>query len=317
MIPLTSPNPSKEYTFPDDMPSTAWFAVRALEGFTSAKDLLASGRINKPDIFKQVDKSDECLQCWRCGGDIHHRVNDGYCTPYKPRKTFRDHWECKAKNGNEQVCCVACEAVTDRVYHPNFKLNALYTQNKVYQLTLDEDLISFLINPPSPPYLFCMGETDSQHMCWLSRYTLDNRLMAVTKGRTWGLINRENALNVATELKKILDLTNTIRELVNDKAIPLATPLLSSRKEINTIDSTNLQLSRSIYAASAPRESDSSEIKAFREQLTVAIEEFEGQPYCYLTWYVATMYLKAMLTDFTPKPISDWKQLKAPKQGTQ
>lgn len=310
MITLSATPPTGEIDVLIEMPSPSWFAVRALEGFTSAADLLASGRLKAED-FKQLDQKANPVQCWRCGGDIHHPVNDGYCMPYKPKAKFNDHWECKAKHNKIKVLCAACEAVSHATYHPNFKLNALYTQDAAYQLTLDEDLMSFLINPPPPPYLFCMAENNSQHMCWLARYTLDNRLMAITKSRTWGLVDREKALALAESMKGLLDLTNQIR--TEKGGIALSTPLLSSRKEINTIHSSNMQLSRSVYAAIKPEASDTVHVRALREQLAINIQQFERQSFCYLTWYVATMFLKALLTEFTPKPIEEWQRIEAPQ----
>lgn len=208
--------------------------------------------------------------------------------------------------------CVACEAVSHATYHPNFRLNALYTKDQAYQLTLDEDLISFFINPPAPPYLFSMAENNSQHMCWLSRFTYDNQAMCITKGRSTGLIDREKALDMAIKMQDLLRLANEVRKHAG--SIALSTPLLSGRKEINTIDGTNLQLSRSIYTAARKSEGDNEELVALKATLSTRIQEFENLGYCYLTWYVATMFLKALLTDFTPKAMTEWQLIKAPKR---
>lgn len=309
---------SKEFGtyIPTETPSPSWFAVRALEGFNTSSELFAAGALNIAD-FKKLEKTDDVAECWRCGGDIHTPMNEGFYTIYKPKPKFNDHWECVGtkKESNKRdikYLCVACEAVSHATYHPNFRLNALYTENKAYQLTLDEDLISFLINPPAPPYLFSMAENNSQHMCWLSRFTLDNKLMCITKGRSTGLIDREKALTIATKMHDLLSLANQIRKLGG--AIGLSTPLMSGRKEINTIDSTNLQLSRSIHGAARKSDKDTEEISELKSTLQARINEFENLSYCYLTWYVATMFLKAMLTEFTPKPMSEWQLIKAPKR---
>lgn len=292
-----------------DMPSTAWFAVRALEGFTSAKSLLDSGRI-KADGFEKIEKPETgTITCWRCNGDIHHPVNDGYAQPYKPKPKFNDHWECQGKHNTVKVMCTACEAVSHATYHPNYKLNALYTEDSGYDLTLDENLISFLISPPSPPFVFCMAEGNSQHVVWLASYTLDNRYLSVVKGRKNGIVDRKYAFVIAQHMKQLLDDSNAIRKC--EKRIELATPLKSTRSQINNIHGTNLQISDSIYAASRSKKNDDNEVSDLRAALRDSIHCFEQLDYGYLTWYVATMYLKALLVEFDEIPISMWKKMKA------
>lgn len=296
------------------LPSLSWFSVRALEGYQTASKLFDDGRLNKSD-FVQMESQDAKINCWRCGGDIHHPSNDGWCMTYKPKSKFNDHWECRGSKLEEcenKVLCVACEAVSHASYHPNFRLNALYTKDTAYQLTLDEDLISFLIDPPAPPFLFCMAEANSQHVCWLSQYTLDNRLLSVTKGRRTALVNREATWNLAEKFKQLIDSANKIRAI--DGAISLSTPLMSSRMDINGMNASNLQLSTSIHSAARHKETDATEVAELKKALQESIKDVEEQPYCYLTWYIATMYLKALLTDFEVKPISDWQQIKPPKK---
>lgn len=290
------------------LPSVSWFAVQALEGLSSSDDILKSPRFKKAGTFKQQSKENQV--CWRCGGDVHHPASNGYAAPYSAGAKFNDHWECVGKSNGAKLICAACEAVSDRAYHPNFNLNALYTIDKAYQLTKDEDLISFLLNPPPPPYLFCMAEANSQHMCWLSRYTLDNRLLAVTKGRVSALVDRQLAYDLAKKYCRLLESANVVRTLRNQQT--LSTPFLSSRKDINGGSATNMAISQGIYSAAITRKNDSDEIQEKLDPLQQQINELEATPHCYITWFVMTMFVKAILTNFVPKDIAEWPLMKKP-----
>lgn len=296
----------------NQLPSSSWFAVRALEGFSRAIEVIESGRMAKSG-WETLEKSQfkDGLCCWKCGGDIFHEVNEGICKSYKPSPKFNDQWYCKGKhNEPKKVVCVACEAAQKSNYFPNFNLNACFTEDKAYQLTLDEDLISFLINPPKPPYLFFIGEKKRQHMVWLSSITLDNRAMAITKGRSHAIINREKALSFAELLYKILEKTNKIRQVQQRQL--LATPLMSSRIEINKISSTNMKLSDSVRSACLFYDNDTDEVKQLRQSLQESVSLIDNNNIDYVTWFVSTMFLKVLLTDFKPKPKELWKTIAKP-----
>jgi CRISPR type IV-associated protein Csf1 len=309
MITPTFAKPDNEALLQPNVPSVSWFAVRSLQGLSCAEELLQSPLFKKGGAFKQLPIEGQV--CWRCGGDIHHPASNGYAAPYVAGAKFNDHWECAGKGNAPKVICLACEVVGDRAYHPNFNLTALYTGDKAYQLTKDEDLISFLVNPPPPPYLFCMAEANSQHVCWLSRYTLDNKLLAVTKGRATALVDRQYAYDLATRFCRLLESANVIRDLRNQQT--LATPFLSSRKDINGGSSTNMAISRGIYSAAIARNDDPLEVAEKLGPLRQQIDEMESIPFCYITWFVMTMYVKAILTNFEPKDISEWPLMKQPK----
>jgi len=287
--------------------SSSWMAVASLEGYENFSELSASGRIKSEAYFVHDDIR---ISCWRCNGLISHDSNQGMAAPYKAGAKFNDHWECRGKHNSKPVVCAACEALAHAAYHPNFKLNALYTGDRAYQLTLDEDLISFLLDPPQPPYLFVMGENNSQHMVWLSDYTLDGDLISIQKARGRYLVSRKAAFDLAIKFKELLDLTNEIR--LRNKQIELSTPLSSSRKEINTRSGNNLQISQSIVYAGHDQKLDTEETKSTRQRIRDTLQNVEFQAYSYGTWYVATMLLKALVTGFSPKAKSSWQQIKQP-----
>lgn len=296
----------------NELPSSSWFAVRALENFNNASDLVDSGRLKKGE-WSKLEKSDfdKGLACWKCGGDIFHPVNAGICKPYKASPKFNDQWHCKGKhNDKDKVVCAACEAAQHANYFPNFNLNACFTKDKAYQLTLDEDLISFLINPPKPPYLFFIGEKKRQHMVWLSNLTLDNRAIVITKGRSHAIVNREEALIFAEKLNQILIKANAIRKA--QQQILLSTPLMSSRIEINKISSTNMKLSDSVRRACLDLSGDNQEVALLRESLRKYVAEVDSKSLNYQTWFVSVMFLKAMLINFEPKPKELWQTISKP-----
>lgn len=287
-------------------PSESWFAVASVEGIRSFSQAVESGRI-KPATYQKHESTD--LTCWRCNGLINHPVNEGMAAKYKAGAKFNDHWECRGKHNAEPVMCAACDLLADRVYHPNFKLNALYTGNKAYQLTLDEDLISFFLNPPSPPYLFCMAENNSQHMAWLSDYTFDSDLISIQKSRDRFLVSRKEAMNIAQMYFDILNLTNKIRGL-EGIATELSTPLESTRREINNRTGNNMQLSSSVLSAANrinDKEDSIEDLASSRQSLRVMVNAIECYSMTYGTWYVATMFLKALLSEFEIKPADQWQ----------
>jgi CRISPR type IV-associated protein Csf1 len=286
-------------------PSVSWMAAASVEGFNNFSQIIESGRL-KSELFK--DFSNQNLTCWRCDGAIDHPMNEGMAAKYKAGGKFNDHWECKGKHNAIPVVCAACELLADRTYHPNFKLNALYTGKEAFQLTLDEDLISFLFTPPPSPYLFVMAEKNSQHMVWLSDYTLDSDLISIQKARDRFLVSRSEAFVIAGQYKKILTLTNEIRLELGNK-VGLATPLESTRREINTRTSNNMQLSSSIYSTARHWDNDSAELREKRIELQGLIHTIDTCFMTYGTWYVASMFLKAIITDFEIKPSSQWQKI--------
>jgi len=298
-----SSDPAKLNKTLSEFPSVSWFTAASVEGFQSFQEAAESGRI-KPASYLEHD--DENLTCWRCDGSISHKMNAGRAAKYKAGAKFNDHWECKGKHNETPVICAACDLLADRVYHPNFKLNALYTGSEAYQLTLDEDLISFFFNPPPPPYLFVMGENNSQHMAWLSDYTLDSDLISIQKSRDRFLVSRKHALKIARKYSHILKSANHIRESLGHK-VNLATPLESTRREINNRTGNNMQLSQSVYVSAQIKETDSVEIAELKKTLQTDISLLEAMPMTYGDWYVASMLLKAFLTDFVIKPSTDWQ----------
>lgn len=307
----TSPAPTMEKlnSFLAEYASPSWFAVQSLEGFKSFSALADSGRIKKEN-YKHYEDDD--LTCWRCNGKISHPSNEGMATTYKAGAKFNDHWACRGKHNTVKVMCGACEALADRAYHPNFKLNALYTGDNAYQLTLDEDLISFLIAPPPPPYLFVMAENNSQHMVWLSDYTFDSNMISVTKSRERYLVSREDALSLAKKYQDILILANEIRHLSGVDQ-PLTTPLKSSRREINNRTDNNMQLSESVNKAALAKENDDDSISQKKIELQALISDISDESFSFGLWYIGTMYLKALLNDLEVKPSADWQEMKQPK----
>lgn len=289
----------------NEFPSVSWMATTAVEGITCFEDAIKSGRIKESDYSKFED---EDLTCWRCNGDIHHKKNNGMARKYKAGGKFNDHWECRGKDNKTPVMCAACDLLSDRVYHPNFKLNALYTEECAYQLTKDEDFISFLINPPKPPFVLAMAENNSQHTVWISDFTLDSDLLNIQKSRNQYLVSRSYALSLAYQYQEILVTANTIRELKGNP-VELSTPLESSRREINTKTNNNMQISSGIKYLTKFKDDDSDKEKELKIHLDMKIKEIEDSFMTYGDWYVATMYLKALITDFTVKPSNQWQLL--------
>ena len=289
--------------------STSWYAVKSLEGISSYSELVKSKKI-KPGAYQSIDE--EGVTCWRCDGDIHHSSNEGMAIPYKAGPKFNDHWECKGKHNTKKVMCAACDRIADRAYHPNFKLNALFTGNAAYQLTLDEDLISFLVEPPPPPFLFTMAENNSQHMVWLSDFTLDSDLISIQKSRSRYLVSRKHAYEIAGRYYDILTKANKIRECLEYKA-SLSTPFESSRREINTKSANNLLISNGILMLRNHKDGDSDLILKMRAELSEMIAELDKTPMNYGLWYLVSMFTKMLTTSLKPKPASDWQKLKQPK----
>lgn len=288
-----------------EFPSVSWFSSNAVEGISTFTEAVNSGRIKK-ELYSKIE--DEGVTCWRCDGLIAHPINEGMAAKYKAGAKFNDHWECKGKHNKTPLMCAACDLLADRVYHPNFKLNALYTKDEAFQLTLDDDLISFLIDPPVPPFLFVMGENNSQHMAWVGDYTLDSDLLSIQKSRDRYLVSRKYALSIAHDYKEMLNAANAIRK-EQGATVDLATPLESGRREINNKTANNMQLSQSIYSASSAKENDSPELIEMKASLQNKIAATEEKFITYGDWYVASMFLKALLTDFESKPSAEWQKL--------
>lgn len=223
--------------------SPSWLAVVATTGARTASEL-------EKFTGKSLEAVPETTQkCWWCGCDLHDDINQSKGKPYKSHSPkFNDQRQCAGHKeqkdtaeygGKAAYQCGACAETTDRLYHPNFKLRAIYAMDRSYRCTLDEDFLSVLEHMRSgeikPPYVFVQATANSQYTTFMAKPTLAPNLLVFNLGQDAYHVDINIAKHRGEAAVKLLNAMNALRLSLDSSSIELSTIYAASRKEIQSL----------------------------------------------------------------------------------
>lgn len=255
-----------------------------------ASDLAVSALGLKPEGAPWAREATHCACCGRpiLPGDKAVRDSDRF----GPSFTDGPSLACKGSG----AVCGACSTIMNAA--PLRALQcAVITEREAYPIGKDVNRSWFLLEPPEPPYVVVVSDTNQAHLVWRTPVTVDNNLVVVRLGARLMRIRRAI---LEQAVKDCLTAANAVNERRESSAAKgrkatviegLRHPFVRLSREL---DDARHGVLRHEVAAAAESEPESAVGSAVRRLLALGTGEL---------WALATLVKRKPAEPERPEPI--------------